>query len=114
MSIRIPIAVSGLALLAALPFAAYAGAGARAADACVDAFVSTYVPKDRAVRVRIVEPAASPVDFFARRYTFALSASLHNGEEFVTARCVANARGEVVVLDNPVVLASAKSAVKLR
>jgi hypothetical protein len=104
MNIRKAIAVSGLLVLAATPFATHAGGADRALNACVSAFVDTYVP-DRIVRVRKVHPPAGVLDIRTNRsraYTIALSArGARSGELLAEARCVASGRGDVIVLDSP-------------
>jgi len=101
MKIRKVLAISGLALLTAAPFAANAGASARASNACIQAFVDAYLPKESAVRVRNVGPVANPLRIYSRQFTLDLSARTSaTGNELVTARCVANLSGEVIALDN--------------
>ncbi|HEU5135079.1 MAG TPA: hypothetical protein VFU13_08045 [Steroidobacteraceae bacterium] len=100
MNIRKVVAISGLALLSAAPFAAHAGGAGKATDACIQAFVDAYLPKDAAVRVRKPGPAASPLGMYTRHYKIDLSAHVGaTGNEPVTARCVANADGEVLALN---------------
>lgn len=105
MNIRKTVAVSGLLVLVAAPFATHAGGADNALNACVSAFVETYVPKDRIVRVRKTHPPASVFDIRTNRsgaYTIALSArGAKSGELLAEARCVASGRGDVIVLDNP-------------
>jgi hypothetical protein len=101
MNIRKVVAISGLALLTATPFATHAGAAAKASDACIQAFVDAYLPKDSAVRVRKLGPAPGPLRFYSRQYTIDLSANAGaTGAELVTARCVANTSGEVLTLNS--------------
>ena len=102
MSIRRAVAVSGLIVLAAAPFAAQAEGSAKATQACIDAFVEAYVPEGHAVRVQTSEPAAGPLVYFVKQYTIALSAHYsRSGQEIAQARCVASRRGDVIVLDRP-------------
>lgn len=101
MSVRKPLAVLGVAILAATPFLAQASPITKATDACVQAFVDTYLPKAKKVRVRIVDGAATPLDYFPKRFTIALSAHTRSGQELATARCVASGKGQVIVIDNP-------------
>ena len=101
MSIRSLVLASGLIALSATPLAAQAGGSERAADACIQAFVDTYLPKDRQVKVRNLSPVAGPLGAYTKRYTIELSARLvHSGADFVTARCVASATGRVIFLDS--------------
>ena len=100
MNIRKAVAASSLILLAATPWAAQAGEG-RATDSCIKAFVDNYVPAGHKVTVRKSGPVATPLTYFVRQYTIALSAQYASGQEIATARCVANPRGDVIVLDRP-------------
>ena len=102
MSIRSLVVIAGMAALTAAPLSAHADGADRAADACIQAFVDTYLPKDRQVKVRTVSPVSGPLGAYTKRYTVDLSARLsRSGTELVTARCVASATGQVIVLDNP-------------
>ena len=102
MSIRSLVIVSGLFALTAAPPTAHADGSDRAADACIQAFVDTYLPKDRPVKVRTVSPVSGPLGAYTKRYTVDLSAHLsRSGTELVTARCVASANGQVITLDSP-------------
>ena len=101
MSIRSALAISGLIALAATPLAAQADGSGRATDACIAAFVETYVPEGRTVRVHKSEPAAGPLAYYTKQYTIALSAHSASGVEIAQARCVASRRGDVIVLDRP-------------
>jgi len=103
MNIRKVLAISSLALLTAVPFAARADAEGRASDACIQAFIDAYLPKDAVVRVRKEGPAAGPLRVYARQYTIALSAQLGVDGGLITARCVANYSGEVLILATQVV-----------
>jgi hypothetical protein len=96
MNIRNVVVLSSFALLTAGQFA-HADASAKASDACIQAFVETYLPKDSAVRVRKVGATANPLEIYARKFTLDLSANA--GGELVAVRCVANADGEVLALE---------------
>ena len=109
MNFRKVFAMSSLALLTAVPFAARADAAGRASDACIQAFIDAYLPKDAVVRVRKEGPASGPLRLYARQYTIALSAQLGAEGGLITARCVADNSGEVLVLDGPTI---EKSGVK--
>jgi hypothetical protein len=104
MNIKKAIAVSGLLALATAPLTSHAGGADKAVNACVKAFVENYLPKDQVVRVRTVE-SPGPQNRFARQppsFTIALTAhGVTSGVQLAQARCVASARGEVIVLDNP-------------
>ena len=114
MNIGRKVALSGLLALAAIPFAAQADNADRAANACIKSFVETYLPKHQPVRIKKIEPVASPLRYYTNRfgtYTVALSARLsRSGEELAQARCVASARGEVIVMDSPPVATYAANA----
>lgn len=100
---RIPIALSGLLVLASAPLVSQASPADRAVNACVQAFVEAQVPKDRIVHV-VKDRQSSLMDRFHRQraYTIALTAQgKQSGKVLAQARCVANVRGEVIVLDSP-------------
>ena len=102
MNISKAVAVSGLILVAAAPFAAQAGGMGKATDACVAAFVETYVPAGHKVRIQKGSYAGSPLEYSSKQYIVALSARFaRSGQEIAQARCVASARGDVIVLDRP-------------
>jgi hypothetical protein len=104
MSIRSLVVVSGLLALTAAPLTAHADGSDRAADACIQAFVDAYLPKNRQVKVRTVSPVSGPLGAYTKRYTIELSAHLsRSGTELATARCVASATGQVIALDSPTV-----------
>jgi hypothetical protein len=113
MNARKIVAVSSLVALAALPFATHADGADRALDACVKSFVQTYLP-DRITQVRKIESAPGPLAVYANRassFTIALTAhGARTGEKLAEARCVADARGEVIVLDQPPVESYAANA----
>lgn len=67
MTIRSALAIPGLIALAATPFAAQADGSGRATDACIAAFVETYVPEGRTVRVHKSELAPGPLGYFIKR-----------------------------------------------
>jgi hypothetical protein len=117
MSFHKPLALVGVAILASTPFLAQASPLHKATNACVSAFVDTYLSQARKVRVRVVDGAASPLDYFPKQFTIALSAYTRSGKEVATARCVASNKGQVLVLDNPPVeeyLATADFVVGLK
>jgi len=97
MNTRHLLAVTTLLTLAATPFAAQAHGSDTAAEACVQAFVDTYLPKDQAVKLRVLPSSAGPLGNYSRRYTIDLSARLSSsGHEIVSARCVASPDGRVI------------------
>jgi hypothetical protein len=101
MSIRKVAVLTSLALFTASPIVALADGKGRAADACIQAFIDSHVPKGRAVRVRKEGPPASSLYPHVRHYTVSLSARVSGSRaELATARCVANSNGEVVALDS--------------
>ena len=98
MRFRSRVLVTGLLTLGAMPFAAQADASTRAADACIQAFVDTYLPKDRQVKVRKLPHSPNVLGVYSKRYTIDLSARVSR-DEIVNARCVASPSGQVLVLD---------------
>jgi hypothetical protein len=113
MNVRKIVTLSVLIALAAAPFASYADGADNAMNACVKTFLQTYLP-DRVVQVRKLAPAPGPLDVYAKRassYTIALTAhGARTRERLAEARCVADARGEVIVLDQPPVETYAANA----
>jgi hypothetical protein len=99
MRLRSRVWLIGLITLGATPLAAQAGGSQRAADACIQAFVDTYLPKDREVQVRKLPPIPSTLSVYVRRYTIDLSARLSR-DEVINARCVASPSGKVILLDS--------------
>jgi hypothetical protein len=99
------LSILALVALAAVPFAAQAQPGADAAvDACVKSFVDTYLPGHPIKQVSKQEPAPGPIDTYyaPRQYTIALAAyNARSGDLLAQARCVANRKGTVIVLDSP-------------
>ena len=102
MNIRKVVLVTGLALFAVAPIAAVADGKGKAADACIQAFIDSHVPKGRTVRVRKEGPSpSSRVPGTSRQYTVSLKAHMSvSGNELATARCVATSNGEVIALDS--------------
>jgi hypothetical protein len=104
MKAHTTIAIVGTLMLAATPLASHAGSN-QAINACVKSFVDTYIPKDRVVRVHKHQPTLGPLGIHNERkgsYTIALSArGARSGKEIAQARCIASARGEVIVIDTP-------------
>ena len=97
MKIRGLATACGLVIFGAISFQAQAGGADKAAEACIRSFVDTYLPKSAPLQVRTVSQGSGPLGVHARKYTIDLSARLtRNGKEFVTARCVADARGQVI------------------
>lgn len=98
---------TALIVTAALATSAFAGEAqadsSHALDACVKSFIADYLP-DRVVRVVDKDRSVpSPLEtFYGRKYTIALAAyGIDSGTLIAQARCVANNRGHVIVLDNP-------------
>ena len=105
----------------ALPLASQAAPGPSAAlDACVKSFLETYLPNHPVKQIRKRIPTTGPIDAFygPRQYTIALSAQgVRSGDVLAEARCVANSKGIVIVLDSPAAgeyVARADFAVTLR
>ena len=101
MNIRKVVLVTGLALFAVAPIAAVADGKGKAADACIQAFIDSHVPKGRTVRVRKEGSSPSSMYPHVRQYTVSLKAHMSiSGNELATARCVANSNGEVIALES--------------
>ena len=92
-------------VVASAPLASEARQGPSAAvDACVKSFVESYLPERTVREVKKHIPAAGPIDAYysPREYTVALAAyGADSGKMLAQARCVANNRGVVIVLDSP-------------
>ena len=86
------------------PMASNADPASAAVDACVKSFIESNFTEDRVVQVRKrLEPTGSLHFIYPQpRYTIALTArGARSGEVLAQARCVAGARGNVIVLDSP-------------
>lgn len=111
MTIRTLVLMPGLLALGLAPLTAHADGADKAANACIQAFVDNYLPKNRPVQVRNLLPAAGAVGNYTRRYTIELTARLtHTGTELVTARCTASTSGKIIDIDAVVSDASIASA----
>jgi hypothetical protein len=116
------VSIVALLALAAAPLTSQAGtAGPGAAfDACVKAFVATYLP-NHPIKQTQTSNAQNPttIAFWQpRKYTIALSArGVRSGDVLAEARCVADNNGIVLILDTPPVsnyVASADFVATLR
>ena len=102
MKIRPWVAAAGLIALGSAPFTAQAHGPQNAADACIQAFVDNYLPKNHPVKVRRQLAPSSLLGTYAHRYTIDLSARLaHGGDQLVTVRCTANSAGQIIALEGP-------------
>jgi hypothetical protein len=100
-------AIAAVLALTALPFTSQATTDRpqAAVNACVKAFVQTYL-SDYQVREtkKILRATNSPIEAYyqARKYSVALTArGLQSGDLIAQAHCVANGNGIVLVLDTP-------------
>ena len=91
--------------LASSPLTSQAAPGADvAANACIKAFVSTYLPNHpiKAMKTTGFQHPVSLALWQPRKYTIALSArGVTSGDILAEARCIANNDGIVLVLDTP-------------
>ena len=102
MNIRTLVAVAGLAALGAAPLAAQAHGSQKAADACIQAFVDNYLPKNHPVTVRRQLLPSSPLAAYAKHYTIDLRARLaRSGNQIVSVRCTADSAGQIIALEGP-------------
>lgn len=96
-----------IAVLAALacsltPLASEASAPQAALDACVKAFTTTYLPGHALRATRTVSSPSTLMLIRPTEYSIALSArGVTSGKILAEARCVANGKGLVLVLDQP-------------
>lgn len=88
------------ALLLTAPMLAQANSDA-AMDACVKAFVSTSLEKERPFSVRKEEPADSPIDQYnSRAYRISLKAvGKDSGKQVAKATCVVDRSGVVLSMN---------------
>lgn len=71
-----------------------------AMDACVKAFVSTSLEKERAFTVRTQEAVETPVSRMSGTYRISLSATgKHTGKQVAKATCVVDRKGVVLALN---------------
>jgi hypothetical protein len=115
MKIRSLAALSGLVALSLAPVAAQAHGPQTAADACVQAFVDNYLPKNHPVNVRKQLAPSSPLAMYTTRYTIDLSAHLtRTGEQLVRVKCVASASGQILALEGPPASRGAELGARLK
>jgi hypothetical protein len=95
------LCVALLPLFAAATQADTVGAHSDAAmDACINAFVSSSLEKERPYTVQKTESAASPLDLQARAYRIALTATgKTSGKKVAKATCVVDRSGVVLSLN---------------
>ena len=97
MNIRSLVAIPALLALGMAPLAAQAHGSQKAADACIQAFVDNYLPRNHRVNVRRQLSPSNPLGAYATRYTIDLTARLaHGGDRLVSVRCTADAAGKVI------------------
>src|SRR5262245_23054861 len=102
MKSRSLVAISCLVALGVAPLAAQAHGPQKAANACIQAFVDNYLPKNQPVNVRKYVTSSNPLSMYATRYTIELSARRSRASDvLVSVRCVANSAGQVIALEGP-------------
>lgn len=115
MKIRSLAAITGLVALSLAPVAAQAHGSQTATNACVQAFVDNYLPKNHPVSVRKQLVPTSPLGMYQSRYTIDLSARLtRSGTQLVSVRCVASAAGEIIALEGPPARQGAELGARLK
>lgn len=93
------LVVATLALLGS-PLASRADAAAQAMDACVQAFVAAYLPKEQPVVVDKQNLVSGPLDAHTRTYRVVLIATgTTSGRQIAKSTCVAGRNGEVIALN---------------
>ena len=94
-----------LLVFAAIPLTSQAAPDSAdtAIDACIKAFVSTYLPNHPVRTTKsVTSQGAVPLVLQPRKYTIDLNArGAVSGALIAQARCIADARGLVLVLDTP-------------
>lgn len=97
-------------LALAVPCASYADGAERAVNACVKSFVDTYLP-NRVVDLRKQLTSPGPLDRYAGSYTVVLTAKgKTSATQLAQAQCVANKRGDVIVMDGAPIAKSLSKA----
>lgn len=92
------IAAASVALAA--PFATQAHNYDAAMDSCINAFVSSSLPKEQPIKVRKEEAAPSAVNFHARAYKIVVSAKgVESGKHLARGTCIVDRTGDVVTLN---------------
>ena len=115
MKFRSLAAISGLVALSLAPAAVQAHGSQKAADACIQAFVDNYLPKNHPVNVRKQLAPSSPLGMYATQYTIDLKARLsRSGNQLVSVRCVASASGEIIALEGPPARQGAELGARLK
>lgn len=110
MNTRKALITCGMLALATVPCASYADGAERAVNACVKSFVDTYLP-DRVVQVHKQLPAPGPLDRYIGSYTIVLTAQgKTSAVQLAQAQCVANKRGDVIVMDSAPIAKSLSKA----
>ncbi|PZN32578.1 MAG: hypothetical protein DIU71_07210 [Proteobacteria bacterium] len=104
MNIGKTVAIAGMFAVSAVPLAASAGP-AQALDACLESYVETYVPAGHPIKLIKQRERRAPFTEFSQSsgpYTIAIEArGTESGKLYGSARCIADARGHVIVMDTP-------------
>ena len=66
----------------------HANGADKAADACIQAFVDNYLPKDRLVTVHKLSRSTRTLNVYAKRHTLDLSARVGNGGRRIATRAL--------------------------
>jgi hypothetical protein len=113
MNTRIKAMMIGIAVPLCLTATLSVADSDAAMNACVKAFISTSVPKDRTVAVR-TESSASLLQR-RRPYAIALTATSRTGQQLATATCRADRNGTIEALNGKPLpsLAAANAKVNL-
>lgn len=95
--------LAAIVLLAAAPYSSEAAGPEAAFNACTKAFVNTYLPNRIVRQQKTVDAAHSPLELrYTRTYTIALRAvGATSHTVLAEARCIADKKGLVLVLDTP-------------
>jgi hypothetical protein len=104
MSVKTAALIAAV-VVAAAPLASEARPGPpTAVDACVKSFIDSHLSNHAVREVKKRIPASGPLEAYysPRKYTIALAAyGAESGRVLAQARCVADKRGVVIVLDSP-------------
>ena len=95
------LSIAAATVLMAVPFTSQAANDDAAMDACINAFVSSNLPKEQPVKaVHKQEVADSPIAIHSRSYKIIVSATgVESGKRLARGTCIVNRAGEVIALN---------------
>ena len=94
------ISLAAATLALAAPFATQAHNYDAAMDSCINAFVSSSLPKEQPVKIKKEEAANSPLSIHARAYKIVVSAKgVESGKFVARGTCIVDRSGAVIALN---------------